>query len=179
LRFHEAEWEETKMTTCSDVMTKNPVYCLPTETASQAAKLMRDKNVGPVPVVESCATKTVVGIITDRDLALKILADGRDLNTPLDEFMTREPLVCRADDNVESALDAMVDRRIRRIPVVDDRDRLIGIISQADVATRIGLPRKTGEVVEEISRPSPVLLLRRKELAYRRRQWSFLDRSET
>jgi CBS domain-containing protein len=165
------------MTTCSDVMTKNPVYCLPTETASQAAQLMRDRNVGPVPVVESCETKALVGIITDRDLALKIVAEGRDLDTPLDEFMTRDPLVCRLDDNVESALDAMVDARVRRIPVVDDRDRLVGIISQADVATRIGMPRKTGEVVEEISRPSPVLLLRRTDLARRRKQWFFAERS--
>lgn len=166
------------MTTCGDVMTQNPVYCLPTETASHAAQLMRDKNVGPVPVVESCETKTIVGIITDRDLALKIVADGRDVDAPLGELMTRDPLVCRADDNVESALDAMVDARVRRIPVVDDRDRLVGIISQADVATRIGVPRKTGEVVEEISRPSPPLLLRRTELAHRRKQWFFADSSE-
>jgi predicted transcriptional regulator len=111
-------------------------------------------------------------------LALKIVADGRDVDAPLDELMTRDPLVCRTDDSVEAALDAMVDARVRRIPVVDDRDRLVGIISQADVATRIGVPRKTGEVVEEISRPSPALLLRRTEVAHRRKQWFFADRSE-
>ena len=125
-----------------EVRTKNPVSCLPTETAFQGAQQMRNKNVGPVPVIESRATKTIVGIITDRDLALKIITNGRDLSTPIDEFMTPDPLTCRADDDVELALDAMVDARVRRIPVVDDMDRLVGIIAQADVATRIGLPRK-------------------------------------
>ena len=142
------------MTTCADVMTKNPVYCLPTDTASQAAQLMRDENVGPVPVVESSETKTVIGIITDRDLALKIVAERRHPDAPLEEVMTRDPLVCRANDHLQSALDAMADGRVRRIPVIDDRDRLVGIISQADVAVRFGVPRTTGQVVEEISMPS-------------------------
>ncbi len=143
------------MTTCADVMTKNPVYCLPTDTASQAAQLMRDENVGPVPIVESSEMRTVVGIITDRDLALKIVAERRPPDAPLEEVMTRDPLVCRANDYLQSALDAMADGKVRRIPVVDDRDRLVGIISQADVAIRFGIPRTTGQVVEEISMPSP------------------------
>jgi CBS domain-containing protein len=141
------------MITCADVMTKNPVYCLPTDTAFQAAQLMRDENVGPVPVVESSETKTVVGIITDRDLALKIVAERRRPDAPLEEVMTRDPLVCRANDYLQSALDAMADGKVRRIPVIDDRDRLVGIISQADVAIRFGIPRTTGQVVEEISMP--------------------------
>jgi CBS domain-containing protein len=143
------------MMTCADVMTKTPVYCLPTDTAFQAAQLMRDENVGPVPVVESCETKKVVGIITDRDLALKIVAERRDPDAPLGEVMTRDPLVCRANDYLQSALDAMADAKVRRIPVIDERDRLVGIISQADVAIRFGIPRTTGQVVEEISMPSP------------------------
>jgi CBS domain-containing protein len=142
------------MTTCADVMTKNPVYCLPTDTASQAAQLMRDENVGPVPVVESSETKAVIGIITDRDLALKIVAERRHPDAPLQEVMTRDPLVCRANDYLQSALDAMADGKVRRILVIDDRDRLVGIISQADVAIRFGIPRTTGQVVEEISMPS-------------------------
>ncbi len=143
------------MRICEDVMTKNPSYCLPTDTASRAAQLMRDQNVGPIPVVENCETKTIVGIVTDRDLTLKIVADGRDLDVPVDELMTRDPLVCRADDDIESALDAMADGKVRRIPVVDHRNGLVGIISQADVAIRVGGLRTTGEIVEEISRPSP------------------------
>ncbi len=143
------------MTTCADVMTKNPVYCLPTDTASQAAQLMRDENVGPVPVVESPETKTVVGIVTDRDLALKIVAERGHPDAPLEEVMTRDPLVCRAEDSLLSALDAMADGKVRRIPVIDNQERLVGIISQADVAIRLGIPRTTGQVVQEISMPSP------------------------
>jgi CBS domain-containing protein len=142
------------MMTCADVMTKNPVYCLPTDSAFQAAQLMRDENVGPVPVVKSSETKTVVGIITDRDLALKIVAERRDPDAPVEEVMTHDPLVCRASDYLQSALDAMADGKVRRIPVIDERDRLVGIISQADVAIRFGIPRTTGQVVEEISMPS-------------------------
>jgi CBS domain-containing protein len=141
------------MITCADVMTKNPVYCLPTDTAFQAAQLMRDENVGPVPVVESSETKTVIGIITDRDLALKIVAERRHPDARLEDVMTRDPLVCHANDYLQSALDAMADGKVRRIPVIDDRDRLVGIISQADVAIRFGIPRTTGQVVEEISMP--------------------------
>lgn len=67
------------MTNCADVMTKNPVNCLPTDTVFRAAQLMRDQDVGPVPVIEGHDTKTVVGIVTDRDLAIKVLAEGRDI----------------------------------------------------------------------------------------------------
>src|ERR1700683_1857518 len=97
------------MITCADVMTKNPVYCLPTDTAFQAAQLMRDENVGPVPVVESSETKTVIGIITDRDLALKIVAERRRPDAPLEEGMTRDPLVCRANDYLQAAPGAWAD----------------------------------------------------------------------
>jgi CBS domain-containing protein len=142
------------MTTCSDVMTQHPVYCLPTDTVLRAAQLMRDEDVGPVPVVESHETKAVIGIVTDRDLTVKILAEGRNIDSTLDEVMTAAPLVCHTSDNLQSALDAMADAKVRRIPVVDGHERLVGIISQADVATRIGVPRKTGEVVAEISRTS-------------------------
>jgi CBS domain-containing protein len=142
------------MIRCSEVMTKDPVCCLPTDTVSQAAQLMRDNDIGPIPVVESLLTETLVGIITDRDLAVRVLANGCDAEETVADVMTADPLVCRAYDDVDSALDAMVDAKIRRIPVVDGRNRLVGIISQADVATRIGLPRTIGEVVEEISRPA-------------------------
>jgi CBS domain-containing protein len=116
---------------------------------------MRDQDVGPVPVVDDHEAKRVVGIVTDRDLALKIVAEGRDGNATLEEVMTRHPSSCRATDNLQTALDAMADNQVRRIPVVDNHDRLVGIISQADVATRIGVSRKTAEIVEQISRPNP------------------------
>src|ERR1700719_3305863 len=140
------------MNICSDIMTINPISCLSTDTVRRAAQLMRDQDVGPIPVVKDRGTNILIGIITDRDLAVKVVAEDRDSNTRIEEVMTRRPVVCLAGDNLQIALDRMSDCQVRRIPVVDENNRLVGIISQADVATRIGIPRKTAEVVEEISK---------------------------
>lgn len=139
------------MVTCGELMTKDPVCCLQTESVYRAAQLMRDRNIGPILVVDG-DKKALVGIVTDRDLAVRVMAEGR-AEAKLVDVMTSAPLVCRESDDVELALDAMVDAKVRRIPVVDDRDRPVGIISQADVAIRASGPRTTGEVVEAISWP--------------------------
>ena len=95
--------------------------------------------------------------MTDLDLALQVVAENRDASrTKAQDVMTREPLPCRADDDLQIALDAMEKHQVRRIPVVDDDRRLIGMISQADVAVRNNQPAKTAEVVEEISRSQAV-----------------------
>lgn len=140
------------MPTCSEVMTKNPVSALPTDTAVNVAQLMKERDIGPVPIVEDKISKRLIGIVTDRDLAMKVVADGRDPNTTLArDVMTSEVITCREDDEIDSALDAMSKHQLRRILVVDANDSLVGIIAQADVATRMDEPEKTGEVVKEIS----------------------------
>ena len=140
------------MKKCSDVMTDNPVYALPDDTVDKVAQLMKKEDIGPVPVVDDEQNKRLVGIVTDRDLALKVVAEGRDpQTTKVEEVMTRKLITCRPDDDVESAMKAMAQYQLRRIPVVDNDDRLVGIISQADVATRVDEPEKTAEVVKEIS----------------------------
>jgi CBS domain-containing protein len=140
------------MKKCSDVMTDNPVYALPDDTVEKVAQLMKKEDIGPVPVVDDERHKRLVGIVTDRDLALKVVAEGRDpQTTKVEEVMTRKLITCRPDDDVESAMKAMAQYQLRRIPVVDNDDRLVGIISQADVATRVDEPEKTAEVVKEIS----------------------------
>ena len=139
---------------CADVMTKEPVCCLPSDTAVKAARLMRDSDVGPIPVVENEQTKRLVGIVTDRDLALKVVAEGRDPNAvKVEEVMTREPATCRAEDELQKAVRLMAERQLRRIPVVDEGGKIVGIIAQADVATKTEAPEKTASVVEEISKP--------------------------
>ena len=141
------------MKMCREVMTADPVCCVPTDTAVRVAKLMKTENIGSVPVCEDRHTKKLVGIVTDRDLALYIVAEDRDASsTKVQDVMTRQPVTCRADDDIQSALDAMEKNQVRRIPVLDDVGHLIGIIAQADVATRTDQPEKTAEVVEEISR---------------------------
>jgi CBS domain-containing protein len=142
------------MKRCSEVMTENPACCLPTDPASKAASLMKSENVGSIPVIESEQTRKLIGIVTDRDLAMQIVADGRDKTTKVSDVMTTNVVTCLADEDVQNALDAMADYRLRRIPVVDVDGRIVGIISQADVATRVDQPEETAEVVKEISQPS-------------------------
>ena len=143
------------MKKCSEVMTRNPVCCLPNDMATEVAKLMKRKNIGSIPVMENKQTHTLVGIVTDRDLALKIVAEGRDAkSTKVEAVMTRKVVTCRADDDLQKAMDAMSSHRLRRIPVVDNENKILGIIAQADVATRGNQPEKTAEMVKEISRSS-------------------------
>ena len=140
------------MTTSSDVMTKNPICATPDDNVAEVARLMRDNDIGPVPITESKASKRLVGIVTDRDLALKVVAEGRDpSSTKVRDVMTEDVVTCRADDEVEDTLQAMSKNQLRRILVVDENDMLVGIIAQADIATRMNEPEKTGEVVKEIS----------------------------
>ena len=137
---------------CRDVMTEELVFCTPGDTVSKVAQLMKREDIGPVLIVDNERSKTLVGIVTDRDLALKVVGEGRDpKNTKVEDVMTRKLITCHADDNVENAMKAMAQYQLRRIPVVDENMKLVGIISQADVATRVDEPERTAEVVKEIS----------------------------
>jgi len=136
-------------------MTKDPVCCLADDTADKAAQLMKKEDVGPVPVIESQHNNKLIGIVTDRDLVVNVVAEGRDPKTTrIEDVMTRNPVTCRAEDGLQKVLKAMEEHQVRRIPVVDSSDRILGIIAQADVATRVGEPMKTAEVVKEISKSS-------------------------
>lgn len=140
------------MKKCNDVMTKDPVCCLPSDSVAKAAELMKSENIGSIPVVENKQNQKLIGIVTDRDLALKIVAGALDArSTTVETVMTHQVVTCHADDNLQQALDAMAEHQLRRIPVVDNDNRIVGIIAQADVATRVDQPEKTAEVVKEIS----------------------------
>ena len=143
------------MTTCRDVMTADPVCVLPGDSVDKAAQIMKNEDVGSVPVVDNHQSRKLMGIVTDRDLALKVVAEGRDNRTTrIQDVMTWNVTTCRVDDDVQKAMTAMAEYQVRRIPVVDKNNMIVGIISQADVATRTEDTQKTGEVVEEISRPA-------------------------
>jgi CBS domain-containing protein len=140
------------MKKCSDIMTKALVTCTPENTIVEVARLMKTEDIGPVLIVDNEQNKTLVGIVTDRDIVVKAIADGQDVNTTrVGDVMSKKLVTCRADDNVDVAMKAMAQFQLRRIPVVEDNMRLVGIISQADLATRVDEPEKTGEVVKEIS----------------------------
>ena len=137
---------------CSEIMTRNPEYCLPSDPVVKAAQLMKSEDVGPIPIVDDKDGKKLAGIVTDRDLAIKVVAEARDpKTTPLKQVMTSDVVTCKEDDDVEKALKLMQDHQVRRIPVVDGGEHLLGIIAQADVANRLGSSRTTGKVVQEIS----------------------------
>ena len=140
------------MKKCNEVMTKNPLCCLPEDLVTKAAGLMKSENIGSIPVVENEQTRKLVGIVTDRDLTLKIVAEGLDAkSTKVEAVMTRKVVTCRAEDGLQKALDAMSEHQLRRIPGVDGDNKIVGIIAQADVATRVDQPQKTAEMVKEIS----------------------------
>lgn len=140
------------MKTCNQVMTKDPVCCLPNDSVAKAAELMKSENIGSIPVIENEQSQKLVGIVTDRDLALKIVAGALDAtSTTVETVMTHQVVTCHAEDDLQKALDAMAEHQLRRIPVVDNDHRIVGIIAQADVATRGDQPEKTAEVVKEIS----------------------------
>ena len=140
------------MPNCSQLMTHDPVFCLASDTVERVAQLMRQEDVGSLPVIESHLNKKLLGIITDRDIALKVVADKRDVgSTRAQEVMTRNPVTCRADYDIQVALNAMASNQVRRIPVVDDKNQVVGIISQSDVATRVSEPAMTAQLVKGIS----------------------------
>ncbi len=137
---------------CDEIMTKNPVCCLPTDTVDKVAKLMKKEDIGSIPVINNEKARELVGIVTDRDLALKIVADGKDAkSTKVQEAMTRKVVTCRVDDDLQKALDSMSKHQLRRLPIVDSNNSIVGIIAQADVATRINQPEKTAAMVKGIS----------------------------
>lgn len=131
-----------------DLMTSNPTTCEPSTTVLEAAKRMAQENVGSIPVVEG---DRLVGLLTDRDIIVRVVAEGRDpMSTTLRDVASSQLETVSPDDDLDSALRKMASAQVRRLPVVEG-DRLVGIVAQADVA-RKGQDTKTGEVVEQISR---------------------------
>ena len=142
------------MPKCSDVMTPEPACCEPGEPLTRVADIMKREDVGAIPVVDSKSSRRLVGIVTDRDIVVKVVAGGHDVQVAtVRDAMTSNPTTCREDQDVKAALEHMAERQVRRMPVVDGEGRLRGIIAQADVATRVHQDKATGELVEAISEP--------------------------
>ena len=146
------------MPKCREVMTPEPTCCEPTEPVTRVAEIMKQQDVGSVPVVDSHESRRLVGIVTDRDLVTKVVAGGRAVEQAMArDAMTSNPASCREDDDVSRAMSLMAERQVRRMPVVDADGRLTGIIAQADVATRVNHDSETGRLVESISESGGVL----------------------
>jgi CBS domain-containing protein len=136
-----------------EAMTPDPFCCLPSDTAQKVAQVLRDHHVGSVPVVVDHDSRKLYGMITDRDLCLTIVADGLDpKSTRIEKFVSVNPVSCRDGENLASCERLMQEHQIRRIPIVDADDRVIGIIAQADVALSEP-PEKVSKTVQEVSKP--------------------------
>lgn len=139
----------------TDIMTESPAVVTPNTVARDAAKMMEDNDCGSLPVVESRDSMKLIGIVTDRDLALRILGRGQDPTTPILEAMTKNVSSVKADDNLDAVEHVMSGQQVRRVPVVDGQSRIIGIIAQADLARELNAVghEDFSRVVEEISQP--------------------------
>ena len=135
-------------------MTPSPTCCQSQHTVVEAAELMQREDVGLVPVVEEAGTR-LIGVLTDRDIVMKVVAAGRDpRGTAVSEVMTVDPCACHADDSIETVMKQMAAHQVRRIPIVDSSGAIVGIVAQADIATRLSSPKETGKVVQAISEPA-------------------------
>jgi CBS domain-containing protein len=133
---------------CSEIMTSNVQTATRDMTLQAAAVMMRDGDMGSIPVVED---GKLVGIVTDRDIVVRSVADGLDALSPVGQAMTTEIFSVKPGDFVFEAIRMMGDKQVRRIPVVDENGHLAGIISMADIALEMEDEREIAEALEEIS----------------------------
>ena len=131
-----------------DVMSKDVQVARPGDTIQDVAARMAAGDFGFMPVADG---DTLIGTITDRDLVIRALAQGAATSAPVVEYITRDPHTARADDDLKTVLDAMGTKQIRRLPVLDKDDRLVGVVSLGDLSTRVK-EKYAGEALEDISR---------------------------
>lgn len=130
-----------------DVMTPNPRTVSPDDSIQSAARLMRDEDTGVIPVVEN---GRAVGLVTDRDIVVRAVADGNQLNRPVREIISKQVISISPDSSTREATELMSEHQIRRLPVVE-HDRLVGIVSIGDLAVKEGRDGRTGDTLQSIS----------------------------
>jgi CBS domain-containing protein len=137
-----------------EIMARNPRCVTPRTSVQEAARLMKSEDVGALPVVESDNSQKLVGIITDRDIALRVVAEGRDAaGVVVSDVMSKGATSAKATDSVDDVMKTMGREQVRRIPIVDERDQLVGIVSQADIVRKAQSDSKSEHTVEKISEP--------------------------
>jgi CBS domain-containing protein len=137
-----------------DIMAKNPRVVTPETSVREAARLMQTENVGMLPVVRSEGSKSIVGVVTDRDIAIRHVAEGHGSpDCPVREAMSSSVRTAKPDDSVDDVMKVMGSEQVRRIPIVDERGDLVGIVAQADLV-REANDKKAERTVEKISEPS-------------------------
>ena len=144
----EQKFSENARRRCREIMTSDVRTASREMSLAEVAALMRDGDMGALPIVEN---GKLVGIVTDRDIVVRAIAEGKDCSTPIGNVMTAEIHSVKPDDFVFEAIRLMGDKQIRRVPVVSESGELAGIIAMADVALEMEDEREIAETLEEIS----------------------------
>lgn len=138
------------MTRIRDVMTHDVRSVAPGDSVVVAAKAMQEMDVGVLPV---CEDDQLLGIVTDRDIVVRGIALDLALDTPVQEVMTSDLVTCTPDDDVEDVVQDMQDAQVRRVPVLDEQQHLVGMVTLGDLATKVD-ERLAGEALTQVSEPS-------------------------
>lgn len=143
------------MTSIFEIMTREPSVCLERTSVEECARLMRECDCGEIPVVNNINELRVIGVVTDRDIVVRLIAEGKNpLSCTVEECCTKPAITVSEKTSVDSCLMTMENHQVRRLPVVDSFGRCIGIVSQADLA-RSAIPAKeTGKLVRKVSAPN-------------------------
>jgi len=141
-----------------DLMTPDPAQVTPSDSLQRVSQLMAEHDCGCIPVVTAADQRSLIGVVTDRDIAIRAVAEGRPVTTPIGDIMTKNPDCVNPNDDIEHVEKLMADRQIRRVVVVDDTGECVGIIAQADLAraskrSSEPTPKEMVDVLEKISQP--------------------------
>ena len=150
-------YKEVSSMQAREIMTANPACCTPQDSLQTAAQIMVDQQCGSLPVVDNTQGDRLVGMLTDRDIVCRTLAKGELDGALVQDAMTTGRLwVALPNDSVEKVIQEMEDGFVRRIPVVDDNGKVLGIIATADIAQRLDEPAEVAEVFQDLSQPSHI-----------------------
>lgn len=137
----------------TDIMTPDPACCTSETSLPDVARLMVDHDCGEIPIVNNLESRKLVGVITDRDIVCRAIAEEKNsASTQVSDIMTTSVVTVREDSDIQECCEKMEQHQIRRIPVLDAEGRVCGIVSQADIARQTGA-RETAEVVKDVSKP--------------------------
>lgn len=137
-----------------DIMSANPACCTPDTTLQQVAQMMVDCDCGVIPVVQDMQDRKLLGLITDRDIVCRTIAKGiNPLNEPVGKYMSSPVVVAKPEMSLHDCLESMERYQIRRIIVVDDNGTCLGVLSQADLVSKLP-EHETAEILREVSKPS-------------------------
>jgi CBS domain-containing protein len=143
----------------AELMTENPETVTPETTLIEAAQKMRDMNVGIIPVIDNAESRRLRGVVTDRDIAVRAVAEGKDAkSTKVSDVMTEQVESCNKNDSVRDVMQVMQREQVRRVPITDREGRLVGIVAQADLAVDLagegsGGKREVARTLREVSQP--------------------------